>query len=84
MSNYLHLARYGHRKFGHRLGRALPWVGAGIALLTIASAMRRKGVIGGALDTALNAVPFVGGVKFAAETIRGRDFIRDRAPRVAG
>jgi hypothetical protein len=83
-SPYLQLARYGHRTFGRRLGRALPWVGAAIAILTVASAMRRKGVIGGAIDTALNAIPFVGGAKYAAETIRGRDFIRDRPKRVAG
>jgi hypothetical protein len=40
--------------------------------------MKRKGVIGGALDTGLNAVPFVGAAKNVAELVRGRDFIRDR------
>jgi hypothetical protein len=29
-------------------------------------------------DSALNAIPFVGGLKNAVEVVRGRDFIRDR------
>jgi hypothetical protein len=37
----------------------------------------------GALDTGLNALPYVGAVKLGAESLRGRDFIEDRgaAPR---
>ena len=70
--------RYGQRRLGRRLARSLPWVGGVIALITVGSAMRRKGFLGGAMDTALNAIPFVGGVKNAAEVVRGRDFIRDR------
>jgi hypothetical protein len=70
--------RYGSRRIGGHLGRAMPWIGAAIALMALASAVRRKGVLGGALDTALNVMPVVGGLKYAAERIRGRDFIRDR------
>jgi hypothetical protein len=40
--------------------------------------MRRKGVISGALDTGLNAVPFVGAAKNVLEVVRGRDFFPDR------
>jgi hypothetical protein len=40
--------------------------------------MRRKGVISGALDTGLNAVPFVGAAKNVWEVARGRDFFPDR------
>lgn len=40
--------------------------------------MRRKGVMGGAFDTGLNAVPFVGAVKNLVEMARGRDFFPDR------
>jgi hypothetical protein len=68
----------GQRRLARRFGRAVPWLGAAIALITLASAIRRKGVVGGTVDSALNALPFVGGVKNAAEVIRGRDFIRDR------
>jgi hypothetical protein len=70
--------RYGQRRLLQRLGRSIPFLGAAVALVTIGSAIRRKGVFGGTLDSALNAVPFLGGVKNAAEVVRGRDFIRDR------
>jgi hypothetical protein len=36
-------------------------------------------VLGGALDTALDATPGVGAVKNAIEAIRGRDFITDKS-----
>ena len=71
-------SRYGQIHLAKRVGRSLPWIGAAIALATLGSAIRRKGFLGGALDTALNAVPYVGGVKNVAEIYRGRDFIRDR------
>ena len=71
--------RLGQRSAMKRLGRSLPWIGVAIAVAGLASTVRRKGVIGGALDTALDAMPFVGSVKNVAELVRGRDFIRDRA-----
>jgi hypothetical protein len=71
-------ARFGQIRLAQRVGRSLPWVGAAIALYTLGTAIRRKGILGGSADTALNAIPFVGGMKNAAEMIRGRDFIRDR------
>ena len=77
--NIQNATRFGQVRLAQRLGRSLPWVGAAIALYALGSAIRQKGLFGGAVDTALNAVPFVGGVKNAAEVIRGRDFIRDRA-----
>ncbi len=58
----------------------MPWIGAAVALATLAATVRRKGWIGGATDTALNAVPFVGALKNTVEVVRGRDFIRDRRP----
>lgn len=70
--------KYGQRRLVRRLGRSIPWVGAVIALATIGAAVRRKGVFGGTVDTALNAIPFVGAAKNVAEVVRGRDFIRDR------
>ena len=70
--------RYGERRLKRRIGRSLPWVGGLIALATIGGAIRRKGLFRGTLDSALNAVPFVGGVKNAAEIYRGRDFLRDK------
>jgi hypothetical protein len=71
-------ARYGQRRLARRLSRSLPWIGSAIALITLGAAIRRKGMVGGTVDTALNAVPFVGGIKLLAEAVRGRDFIRGR------
>ncbi|HEY6360439.1 MAG TPA: hypothetical protein VIX63_05005 [Vicinamibacterales bacterium] len=71
-------SRYAQIRLARRVGRSLPWIGAAIALYALGSAIRQKGLVGGTLDTALNAVPFVGGAKNVAEVIRGRDFIRDR------
>ena len=61
-----------------RIAKSIPWLGAIVAIATLGSAIRRKGFFGGSLDTALNAVPFVGGAKNIAEVYRGRDFIRDK------
>jgi hypothetical protein len=56
----------------------MPWIGGFIALVTIGRAMRRKGFLGGAVDTVLDFIPFVGAAKNVAEASRGRDFIPDR------
>jgi hypothetical protein len=63
-----------------RLYRSMPWIGSIIALVTIGRAIRRKGVFGGTVDTALDFVPFVGGAKNMAEVARGRDFFPDKRP----
>lgn len=70
--------QYGQRRLARKLVRAVPWLGGIVALATLGAAVRRKGVWGGALDTALDFIPFVGGVKNVAEIARGRDLIRDR------
>jgi hypothetical protein len=72
------MVRWGGARLSRRLGKSVPILGAAIALATVAVTMRRKGVISGALDTALNAMPFVGAAKNATEVIRGRDFFPDR------
>ena len=58
----------------------MPIIGAALAVATVAATMKRKGFFRGALDTGLNATPFVGALKNAVELIRGRDFIPDRLP----
>jgi putative toxin of predicted polymorphic toxin system len=75
------LKRYAGRRLTRRLTRSLPWVGGAVALLTLGGAMRRKGVLGGAVHTVLDFIPFVGGVKNLAEAARGRDFVPDK-PRI--
>jgi len=73
------IVQYGQRRLTRRVLRAAPWVGGVMALATLGAAVRRKGTVGGVIDTALDFIPFVGGMKNAAEVVRGRDFIRDRS-----
>jgi hypothetical protein len=77
------LRQYAAARVTRRLIRAVPWIGGIVALVTLGSAIRRKGFLGGSLDTALDMIPFVGGAKNLAEIGRGRDFIRDKQ-RLAG
>jgi len=80
-----HVIRWGGAKLARRMSRSLPWVGAVVAVATVASTMRRKGVISGALDTGLNAIPVLGAAKNVIEVARGRDFFPDRyGPGVTG
>ena len=73
-----HVVRYGGARLSRKLSRSVPIIGAALAVATVAATMKRKGFFRGALDTGLNATPFVGAVKNAVELIRGRDFIPDR------
>jgi hypothetical protein len=73
-----HVVRYGGARLSRKLSRSVPIIGATLAVATVAATMKRKGFFRGALDTGLNATPFVGAVKNAVELIRGRDFIPDR------
>ena len=72
------LVRWGGARLSRRMSRSVPWIGGAIALATVVSTMRRKGFFGGAMDTGLNAIPFVGAAKNAVELARGRDFFPDR------
>jgi hypothetical protein len=72
------LTRWGGARLSRRLRRSIPILGTAIAAVAVVSTMRRKGVISGTLDTGLNAIPFVGALKNAAEIVRGRDFFPDR------
>jgi putative toxin of predicted polymorphic toxin system len=75
-------SQYARGRLMRRLSRSMPWVGAVVAIAAVGTAIRRKGVLGGALDTVLDATPFVGALKNVVEAIRGRDFIKDK--RIAG
>jgi hypothetical protein len=76
------MVRWGGARLSHRLGKSMPIIGAAVAVATVYGTMRRKGLIGGAFDTAFNALPFVGAAKNAVEVARGRDFFPDRVPAV--
>ena len=96
MSMTRQMTQYASARLTRRLYRSMPWIGSVVAVVTIGSAIRNKGWLGGTLDTALDFIPFVGGAKNFAEAARGRDFIRDKhvvsgpanatdqAPRFAG
>jgi hypothetical protein len=71
------LARWGAVRTARRMSRSVPLIGAALAVLALGAAIRRKGVLGGSVDTALNAVPFVGAAKNMIEMVRG-DFIPDK------
>ena len=72
------IGQYARGRIIRRLVRSMPWIGAAVAIASIGATVRRKGVVGGSLDTALDAMPGVGAVKNAFEALRGRDFIRDK------
>ena len=72
------LSQYAQRRMTRRLYRSVPWIGGLIALVTLGRTMRRKGFLGGSLDTVLDFIPFVGTAKNMAEVGRGRDFIPNR------
>ena len=78
MKNSRPLRAYAGRKVTRKLARSVPWIGAFIALGTLASAIRRKGLFRGAIHSGLDAIPFVGGAKNLAEVARGRDFFADK------
>lgn len=78
------LARWGGARLSRRLSRSIPLLGVVIGAATIGATMRRKGVISGALDTGLNAMPGIGAAKNIIEYARGRDFFPDRSLPRAG
>ena len=78
MANSNRLVRWGGARLSRRLSKSMPVIGGVIALATIVGTIRRKGVISGAFDTMLNALPFVGAAKNTVEVARGRDFFPDR------
>ena len=72
------LSQYATRRATKRLYRAMPWIGGIIAVATLGAAIRRKGLVGGMVNTVLDFIPYIGGAKNLAEAARGRDFIRDK------
>ena len=71
--------QYGQRRSARKMIRAVPFLGAVVALVTVRRAMKRKGTLPGVIDTTLDFIPWVGGVKNTVEVVRGRDFIPDRS-----
>jgi hypothetical protein len=57
------IGQFASRRATRKLTRAIPWLGAVVALMTLGAAIRRKGWVGGSLDTALDFTPIVGTMK---------------------
>ena len=72
------VGKYAGNKLTRRLTRSIPWIGAVFAMAALGSAVKRKGLVRGALHTALDVIPYVGGAKNIAEMVRGRDFFPDK------
>jgi hypothetical protein len=73
--------QYGQGRIMRKLFRSVPFLGGLVAVVTVTRAVRRKGLFGGTLDTALDVIPFLSGAKNVMEIARGRDFIADRQRR---
>lgn len=78
MARTTQLTNYAGRKLARRLTRSIPYIGAIIAIATIGSAIRRKGLVRGVINAGIDAIPYLGGAKNIAEAARGRDFLADR------
>jgi hypothetical protein len=61
-----------------RVAKMVPFGGTAIAVVLVGSDIRRKGVVGGIVNSGIDAIPFVGLAKNAVEMVRG-DFIADKA-----
>ena len=68
------VGRHAGRKILRRVTRGIPFVGTAVALAFLAETVRRKGMTQGVLDTALDAVPFLGTLKFGVELVTGEWF----------
>ena len=73
------ISQYGRARLARRFGRSIPLLGAAIAIFALRKAVKRKGLVGGVTDTALDATPMVGAAKNVYEVMRG-DLIPDRVP----
>ena len=63
-------------KVARRLGKSVPLVGTAISVAVLAQEVRRKGWVGGILNTGLDALPFFGALKNGIELVTD-DWIPD-------
>ncbi len=74
------------RKIAHAAGwqlfkrgaKMLPFGGTAVAVILVGSDIRQKGVVNGVINSAIDAIPFVGLAKNGIEIVRGKDFIADK------
>lgn len=68
------LAEAGGWKLARRVAKSVPYVGTAMTLGLIGYDIKRKGVVGGVLNSGLDAIPFVGLAKNAVEFFTGDIF----------
>lgn len=73
------LVHAGGWQIAKRAAKMVPFGGTAVALFLVGSDIRQKGVVGGLLNSGIDAIPFVGLAKNAVELVRG-DFIADKQP----
>jgi hypothetical protein len=74
------------RKIAHAAGwqlfkrgaKMLPFGGTAVAIILVGSDIKQKGVVNGVVNSAIDAIPFVGLAKNGIEIVRGRDFLPDK------
>lgn len=81
MSAARKVSRWAGLKLARRVGKSVPFVGAIVSVALLGEAVRRKGWLGGIVDTGLDAIPFVGALKNGVELLT-RDLIHDRPGRL--
>ncbi len=76
------IARVGGWQLFKRGAKMLPFGGTIVVATLVGSDIRRKGLLGGLVNSGLDAVPFVGLLKNGVELIRG-DFIPDKPKKLS-
>jgi len=73
------ILRAGAARLVVKAAKATPLIGTAVAIGLIGHEVKKKGLVRGIINTALDATPFVGVTKNAIEMITG-DWLPDKAP----
>ena len=73
--------RAGRARLAVRAAKAIPLIGTAVAVGLVGYEVKRKGLVKGLVNTALDATPFVGAAKNAIEVFTG-DWLPDKTPRI--
>ena len=72
------IVHVGGWQLAKRVARSVPFGGAAVVLFLVGTDIKNKGVAKGLVNSGIDAIPFVGLAKNAAEFVRGKDFIADK------
>ncbi len=80
MANLLRsLARAGGMRIVKKIGKALPVVGVAVTVGMVGYEVKKKGLLRGIVNTALDATPLIGTAKNVIEVFTG-DWLPDKVP----